>query len=496
MRPKGTGTIEPTGDGRFRPRLPGRGAKRLDICDTEEEADELLRAALCRLAEDPAHGGMSLAKWGEQVLDAREVSGQRAASDYRSVFRAHVADSWIGAILLVNVTRADVVAWAKELAMKRPKPGHGYGKKARAKRAKAVIARSTAQNALNVLRIVLDEALESELIRENPARGVRLPSAIRKRARTHETWTYLTPAEQHTILSCEAIPFRERLAIAFAIGTGARQTEQWNIALSDLNLEDGTVTLRVTKNGKPRTVPMMPIAQWAAEQWLPLLAAEGVARSKSKRRRGKTVERPELLWPSVRGCMRRGDPTNWRAWLASAELSADSRKDQKHVRWHDLRHTCGTSLAQGWWGRSWSAEEVQVQLDHESVTTTERYVHLDAEIAKRAAREMSDLTTGLTSGSGRSEKNAGAPGAIRTHDLRFRKSKENATYAPLTVIRGASVVRPLTDVAIDVLDALSAGSFERAWAASSELADRVLSADEQRRQRVEPFWIRFAEEGA
>jgi integrase len=439
---------------------------------------------------------MSLAKWGEQVLDAREVAGQRAASDYRSVFRAHVASSWVGQILLVNVTRADVVAWAKELATKRPKPGRGYSKAAKAKRAKAVIARSTAQNALNVLRIVLDEALESELIRENPARGVRLPSAIRKRARTHETWTYLSPAEQHTILSCEAIPFRERLAIAFAFGTGARQTEQWNIAIADLHLEEGTVTLRVTKNGKPRTVPMMPIAQWAAEQWLPLLAAENVARSRSARKRGRTVERPELVWPSIRGCLRRGDPKEWQAWLAAAGLVAAKRKDGKHVRWHDLRHTCGTSLAQGWWGRSWSAEEVQVQLDHESVTTTERYVHLDAEIAKKAAREMADLTNRVTTAGGRGAENAGAPDRDRICDLRFRNSRVNEQARGLTSVSGASVVRPLTDVAVTVLEALADGSFERAWSAATELASRTLEVEEVRRRRVEPFWIRFADEAA
>jgi integrase len=48
----------------------------------------------------------------------------------------------------------------------------------------------------------------------------------------------------------------------------------------------------------------------------------------------------------------------------------------RRVRFHDLRHTCASSLVAGWWGRAWRLEEVKAILGHGSVTMTERYAHL------------------------------------------------------------------------------------------------------------------------
>jgi integrase len=46
----------------------------------------------------------------------------------------------------------------------------------------------------------------------------------------------------------------------------------------------------------------------------------------------------------------------------------------RRVRWHDLRHTCASSLVAGWWGgRPWRLEEVREMLGHTSIKVTERY---------------------------------------------------------------------------------------------------------------------------
>jgi integrase len=366
MRPRGSGTIEPCAGG-FRARLPGRGARRLPgIFATEAEADRLLDAALASLAESSARHGVTLASWGHTAIDRREIAGQRAARSYRSVWRAHVADTPLGARLLVHVTTADVRAWVAGLATRRVQPGHGHGDAVKRKRAREVIAKSTAQNALNLLRVVLRDAVESGLVTANAAKDVELPTAIRKRQRHDKGWTYLLPDEQRALVTSPTIPLRERLALAFALGTGARQREQWAIRIADLNLADGLVTLRETKNGKPRTVPLLPIARLAVDHWLEIRPAS------------------PWLWCSVRGHRRSSDPRDWQKWTEAA-LPASKRHDGRHVRWHDLRHSCATSLVQGWWGRAWSLEEVRDQLDHESVTTTERYAHLDGGIARKAA---------------------------------------------------------------------------------------------------------------
>jgi integrase len=70
-----------------------------------------------------------------------------------------------------------------------------------------------------------------------------------------------------------------------------------------------------------------------------------------------------------------------------AGLHQDKRHDGRHVRWHDLRHTCASSLVAGWWGRRWTLQEVQAYLGHSSITMTERYAHLAESVVKDAARE-------------------------------------------------------------------------------------------------------------
>ena len=50
------------------------------------------------------------------------------------------------------------------------------------------------------------------------------------------------------------------------------------------------------------------------------------------------------------------------------------------------RHTCGSSLVAGWWGRAWRLEEVRDLLGHSTVRVTEMYAHLaPSELSKAAA---------------------------------------------------------------------------------------------------------------
>ena len=100
----------------------------------------------------------------------------------------------------------------------------------------------------------------------------------------------------------------------------------------------------------------------------------------------------------------------------------------RNVRWHDLRHTCASSLVSGWWGRQWTLSEVCELLGHGSVTTTERYAHLADTVLKQAARETSPrprVTHARPTLSGASDEIpnnfAGAGHESRTRDLRLGK---------------------------------------------------------------------------
>jgi hypothetical protein len=86
------------------------------------------------------------------------------------------------------------------------------------------------------------------------------------------------------------------------------------------------------------------------------------------------------MWPTPRGARRqRGKTYGFRKHLKAAGIV-------RAVRWHDLRHTCASSLVAGWWGNVWRLEFVRDLLGHSSVTVTEIYAHLAPDVLQAVAR--------------------------------------------------------------------------------------------------------------
>ena len=227
----------------------------------------------------------------------------------------------------------------------------------------------------------------------NPVTGIKVKktSGDHLVERIPEDWP-LKPAEQQA--AAEAVQHNpERWLIQFAMGTGLRQGELWSLPVEDVHAaedEPGGPWVNVRfgskgrppKNGRPRKVPLFGMALEAAREWakvLPVYAPHNPealmfptpAREKEHRSGGRGWE----------GGARRQVGKTPPAWSKVKE-ALGSRK----VWWHLLRHTCATSLICGWWGRTWSLEEVGKLLGHSSVKVTERYAHLlDSELAHIAA---------------------------------------------------------------------------------------------------------------
>jgi integrase len=287
---------------------------------------------------------------------------------------------------LQSIRASDIREWLDGMLRKCAAPGKGH-RKAPTKR----LSRITVQNTLNLLRCALQDAVERDLLDANPAATVCLPRT--KKGVTHEPWTYLHPEEQDALLTCEAIPEADRLLIAFCMGAGLREGEVWNLELVDVRTEANAIVVRYGSKGKPpkngriRRVPLFGIAKAALDRWLELLPG-----------------RPNphrLVWPLPSGARRQGGkaPKGWKDWLVTAGLAPERRHDRRPVRWHDLRHTCASSLVAGWWGRRWSLEEVCKLLGHSSIDVTERYAHL-AESALTVAAVETDLSRNYPRGEG------------------------------------------------------------------------------------------------
>src|SRR5690606_5235714 len=116
------------------------------------------------------------------------------------------------------------------------------------------------------------------------------------------------------------------------------------------------------KNGRARRVPLFGVGLAAMKEWLRLLPSYAPKNPHA------------LTFPTERGHRRQRckPPRRWALLLKAAELDIPAKRTDGHtVRWHDLRHTCASSLVAGWWGKPWRLEMVRDMLGHSSVTVTE-----------------------------------------------------------------------------------------------------------------------------
>jgi len=399
-RRRGTGTIEATPDGRLRARLTtSAGRIPVGVYDTEEAADVALEAARAELAVGAHVRGLTLGAWGVRFLDGLELAGYASVGGSRSCWHTHVASSSLAARVLEAITDLHVLEWAEALVRTKARGARAKGQR---------IERSTAQNALNVLRAAFEAAVKRHLLKVNPARGVTLPPGA---SPTHEPWTYLTAQELGALLSCEVIPRIHLLWIAFAIGSGIREGEMFNLRLSDVHVGRDEHRPRIVvrygsaKRGpkrtrgthlKIRTVPLFGLGLESMQEWVTVLPSYCPDNPLGLVFPGPTGARKakgKHLHYTRRGADKKPRPFNpLPDYLAAAGITRTA--DEAAVCWHSLRHTCAAGLLSGYWGRPWSLEEVQGLLGHESKLTTERYAHLAESALHAAAAETQEAISG------------------------------------------------------------------------------------------------------
>jgi integrase len=371
------GSIEalPSGRFRLRMRLVGVGRKTVSNFDTEEEADAYRKTLLDILAKEEPNDGISVADFGAKVLTSRELSGKISdpGSDW-SRWQNHFVGDDITKLAVRAARDVHIEDWAERLEAKG-------------------LSRQTRVHCLNLLRTIFKAAKKKRLIRDNPCSGI----VIEKEKRTEEPWTFLTPDEQVALIAATPKPLDA--IVEFAIGSGLRSGELVTLRLADVDVEseDPHVVVRYgappdkpTKGGKPRRVELFGMALSAMKRWLAGL-------------REYCPGNPlKLAFPGPHGAFRSHDPVlRWDLWKGRPQKGTPCEKGYRSartgiveragiardLRWHDLRHTCASSLVSGWWGRMWTLAEVQAVLGHESITTTERYAHLADTATKKAARE-------------------------------------------------------------------------------------------------------------
>jgi integrase len=212
------------------------------------------------------------------------------------------------------------------------------------------LGNSTIRNQLGTLKHFFAFCVEQELIALNPAAGVKGPKAPPMRVR------YLQPAELRVVL--ENCPTWLQPIVGLLAFTGMRRGEVLGLRVLDVDLANGCVTLRQTKNGESRTVWLNVMAHKVL-----CSAMQAGAKPTDHVFAGKKMTPNNVSIRFLRVCR-------------------DCGIENFHL--HDLRHTAAS------WMRMSGADlqDVQKVLGHRTLAMTQRYAHLSPKHLSGVAKTL------------------------------------------------------------------------------------------------------------
>lgn len=217
-------------------------------------------------------------------------------------------------------------------------------------RAETVSAATVAKE-VTTLKHVLRLAVEWELLRENPAKGVELPKITDERTR------YLSPTELKAAL--EAAPEWMRPILALGAFTGMRRGELLGLRWIDVDIENRRAYLHETKNGTLGIVVLNRLAMRVLES-LPSGAPS------------------DLIFPDVDGQK-----------LSVYTKRLFQRLGIQNASFHSLRHTTASWLVM----QGVDLYAVGKILRHKSPRMTQRYAHLSPQYVAGKVEKL-DLVFG------------------------------------------------------------------------------------------------------
>jgi integrase/recombinase XerC len=214
---------------------------------------------------------------------------------------------------------------------------------------------------LSTLRSFFRWACREGHLARNPARGLPAPRVPKTLPRA------MTLADTEALLDArgeEHFPERERALFELLYATGLRVSEAAGLDLEDVDLSARLARV-VGKGSKERIVPFGEDAEEALRDYLP---ARAFLRRKSAAG-GQTDSGGEPLFVNARGgrLTTRSMARLLKRRLRAAGLPAE-------ISPHALRHTFATHLLSA--GADLRA--IQELLGHASLSTTQKYTHLDA----------------------------------------------------------------------------------------------------------------------
>jgi integrase len=237
---------------------------------------------------------------------------------------------------------------------------------------------ATANRYKALISLAFRLGMENGRCQSNPARLV-------KRLREHNERTrFLSPEEEQRLRSVIEREYTTHMPeFEIALHTGIRRVEQYKLLWPDVDLQARRVTLRQTKNGTTRHVPLNSVAVRAFRTlW---------ERSQGQGR----VFIGEYGLPLAR-------PRYW--WEAAIEVAK-----LKDFHWHDLRHTFASRCVMA----GVDLRTLAQLLGHKTLQMVMRYSHLSQSHELAAVERLCETVVSSENGSD-TTTDTGTEGVVRT----------------------------------------------------------------------------------
>lgn len=215
---------------------------------------------------------------------------------------------------------------------------------------------------LSMLSAIYKRAIELGYVRGNPAIGVHRSRETRK------PLPLVSIEQQQALL--DAMPEHLHLLVLMALDTGARLGELLRIEWRDVDLKQGAILIRRTKNHRPR-----------------LLRTSARLRRVLAGQREEQIAKDQRIFPALIG----GDE-RLKAYAHRTYRRTCADVGLPDLRFHDLRHLTAINLVRA----GLDLPSVQATLGHKSLESTLRYAEYADETAAGRAASVLDRLHGDT----------------------------------------------------------------------------------------------------
>ncbi len=220
-------------------------------------------------------------------------------------------------------------------------------------------APATINRELAVLGRILTMAVDEEYIDNNPVRRVRKFRVDNARTR------FLTTEEEDRLMRALIGNPQARQIVTMALYTGMRRGEIFRLRWGNVDFGRDLLIVRQTKTGRDRVVPMCEQIRQLLDEIQP-----------------ESPRPDQLVFASNRtGRILTGIKHSFTSACRKAEI--------ENFRFHDLRHSAGTRLAEA----GVHAVVIAEILGHSSLAMTKRYTHATDRATRDAIRRLGQYGT-------------------------------------------------------------------------------------------------------